>query len=437
MKRLVDAQNASFRLVSRYRGILGQGVWVLIGQAFTGIFSLGGTRLITQFVAPEIYGVVNLAQNSVLLLRTLFCSPILSAGLRFYADAQHGNYVPALYRMLRAALGKATIAMEVLVVIGACIWIWQAHVGASLVLTLAVFLFADVFRTFEIAMFSAARRQRRAAVASAAEALVKPLLIVAGVLLFGVSIEVVLGAIAASIVITLVGVYTTARLDKVVEGGVLPPAIAAEMRAYAIPLIPIALLNWLTSVGDRYLIQWLSHDLPSVGLYAAGYGLISQPYLILNGIAALTLRPVYFSAVSRDDQAHAARTFRTWLGVTAGICVAATALIFVFRDTVVGLFLGPQYHGAAVVVPWIALGYLFFVIEQVLEQHLLAHKRTRAVLIAQICGAAASVVVTVPLVVMYGMLGAAYACPIYFLIQCLVAGSLVLRSTPGRHDANL
>jgi O-antigen/teichoic acid export membrane protein len=320
--------------------------------------------------------------------------------------------------------------MEAVLVVGAGLWIWQARVGASVVLTLAVFLFADVFRTFEIAMFGASRRQRPAALASASEALLKPLLVVAGVFLFGARIEVVLGAIASSMVVTLVGVYITARLDNLGPGVALPSQIATEMRRYALPLIPIALLNWLTGVSDRYIIQWLSHDLPSVGLYAAGYGLISQPFLILHGVAALTLRPVYFSAVSRNDQSHAAKTFRAWLVLSSSICVVATALIFVWRGSLVSTFLGPQYRGAVVVVPWIALGYLFYVIEQVLEQHLLAHKRTRAVLYTQAGGAAASVIVTVPLVASQGMVGAAYACPIYFLIQCLIAASLVWRASP-------
>jgi O-antigen/teichoic acid export membrane protein len=416
------------RLIDRYRRILGQGVWVLGGQAFTGVFSLAGTRLVTQYVSPEVYGLANLAQNAVLLLRTLFCSPLLNTGLRYYPEAQHGNYVPALYEALRRALARATLAMEPLVVIGTCIWIWKSRVGASTVLTLAIFLCADVFRTFEVAMFSAARRQGPAAFASAGEALLKPLLIVGGVLFFGGSIEVVLGATAASVLATLIGVRAAARRNLASRGGAVPPAISAEMRTYAIPLIPIALLNWATAVSDRYLIQWLTHDAQSVGLYAAGYGLISQPFLMLHGVAALTLRPVYFAAVSREDSVQAAKVFRVWLAVTGGICAVAAALIFVFRDLLVGALLGPKYGGAAIVVPWIALGYLFYVIEQVLEQHLLAHKRTRAVLSAQVFGAVSSLIVTIPLVATHGMVGAAYACPVYFAIQCLIAGVLVLRT---------
>lgn len=76
-------------------------------------------------------------------------------------------------------------------------------------------------------------------------------------------------------------------------------------------------------------------------------------------------------------------------------------------------------------VPWIAFGYVLYAIEQVFEQKLLARKRSFAVLVAQIFGAAASIAVTIPLVMRFGMMGAAYACPIYFLIQCMVAALLL------------
>ena len=429
MRRYIAARDSGLALLQRYRTTLHQGVWAFAGQAMAGIFNLGGTRLITQYVAPELYGVVSLVQNALILLRTLFCSPMFAAQLRYYPDAERGNYLPALHRMLRSALGKAVIGMELLAIVGASIWIWSIGGNVRVILALILYIAFDVFRTLEMTVFSAARRQRPAALASAAEALIRPLLVVVGVSLFGATVEVVLGAIAASIVVTLLGLYAGTGFESASGGVAMPPGIAAEMRRYALPLIPVAMLNWITSVSDRYIIQWVSHDLPSVGVYVAGYGLASQPFLILQMVILLTFRPVYFAAISRGDNRHAKRTFRTWLILSTAICSTATGLIFVWRNLLVSALLGPKYHNAVVVVPWIALGYLFYVVEQVFEQHLLAHKRTDAVLITQVCGAVASIAITTSMVASFGMVGAAYACPVYFLIQCLLAGTLASRAS--------
>jgi O-antigen/teichoic acid export membrane protein len=412
----VTVQDLAASPPRRYRAILRDGVWVIAGHASTGVFSLLGGRLVTQFVSPEVFGVVSLAQNLLLLMRSLFCSPILTAGLRYYPDAQRGHFVSALYRRLRSSLLKAVIALEVTAVTGGLIWIWRSGVNASVLLILVIFTAADVFRTLETTMFNAARRQRAAALTSAAEAFARPVLIVSGVVILGASVQVVLGATALSIALTLLAIYASTRPRTTVDENAMPPAVWAEMIKYAIPLAPLAVLSWLVSVSDRYIIQWLTHDLFSVGVYAASYGLISQPFLLLQGVA-----------VSRQDNAAAAKTFRVWLALAAGLCILALAGIVLFRTLLVRALLGPKYHDAVVVVPWIALGYLFFVVEQVLEQHLLAHKRTKAVLSAQACGALASICVTVPMVASLGWVGAAYSCPIYFLLQGLVTTALVVR----------
>jgi O-antigen/teichoic acid export membrane protein len=282
-----------------------------------------------------------------------------------------------------------------------------------------------MFLALEMTLFNAARQQRPAAIFSIVATALRPLLVVGGVLFFGATIEVVLCAIASSILMTLVLVHVGTRSSAIGGGSPLPPVVVAEMWRYSIPLIPIALLNWTTSVSDRYIIEWVSHDVSGVGVYAAGYGLISQPLLLIHGVVALTLRPVYFAAVSRGDAAHAKRTFAAWLATTASICMLATLSIYLARAPLVGLLLGPKYRGAAAFVPWIALGYLFYAIEQVLEQSLLAHKQTSSVLVAQIFGALASVAITIPCVMRFGAVGAAYACPIYFLIQMVAAAALV------------
>jgi O-antigen/teichoic acid export membrane protein len=278
-----------------------------------------------------------------------------------------------------------------------------------------------------MSLFNAARRQRPAAMFGAVENLARPLLVVSGVLVLGSTIEVVLGAITVSTAVTLALLYASMKSLGSRPGMPLPRGIASEMLRYAYPLIPIALLNWTTSVSDRYIIEWISRDTSALGVYAAGYGLISQPFLLMHGVVALTLRPVYFAAVSRDETERAQGVFRVWIATSASICTISTLAIYFARAQLVEAFLGPKYRDAVSFVPWIAFGYLFYVVEQVLEQPLLAHKRTSSVLLAQVCGAVSSVAVTIPFVMHYGAVGAAYACPVYFLIQMLVVAKLVTK----------
>jgi O-antigen/teichoic acid export membrane protein len=309
---------------------------------------------------------------------------------------------------------------------------WRGQLTAWALLALSMFLLFDVCRTFEVAMFSGARRQRPAAFIAVLESLVRPLAIVAAVILFSARLDIVLLATAAGLALVTVFIYGGGRLGgERLEGAAAAdtgdPGSTLAMRRFTRQLVPYAALMWITSVSDRYIIEWFSSDLASVGIYAAGYGLISQPFIMVNSVVSLTLRPVYFAQVSAQETLSARRTFRVWLLVETALCAVGVLLSLALRHWVVDVFLAPKYAQAAAVVPWIALGYFFYAVQQLLEQHLLAHKQVGSVLAGQATAAVASIAVTVPLVGQFGMIGAAYACPLYFAAACLVTSGMIYR----------
>jgi O-antigen/teichoic acid export membrane protein len=432
-------------LVRRHRQVIGDGIWVACGQVAAGFANLAGTRLVTQLVSPDLYGVVNLVQNAVLLVRSLLCTPLFGATLRFLPQAEQCGYAAAFRSVQRRMLGWAVWGTVALTVIGSLVWVRRAGAPAIICAVLAVLAAADVRRTALFTDLNAMRHQKALAILSAMEAVARPLFIIAGVALLGASIQIVLCAISASILVPLLAAFWRRDSRVLSASAGAPPGLINEMARYAFPLLPSALVTWVVSVSDRYIIGWICNDTSSVGVYAAGYGLISQPFILTQAIITLTLRPVYFAAVAAGDAVSSRRTIRVWLAVSFAVCACLTALIIAGRTFLVGLLLGPNFQAAVTIVPWIALGYLIYVFEQVLEQELLAYKRTSAVFITQAAGALASVLVTVPLVVHFGMVGAAYACPIYFFVQCLVAVKLLrlqvaghvssgYASLPGRHS---
>ena len=252
-------------------------------------------------------------------------------------------------------------------------------------------------------------------------------MIVLAVIWLGPTVSSVMLAIAG----TLVLIFISIRRFTHTEGSHRPAAadshrLKDEIWRFSRPLIPVALLLWITGVSDRYIIEWLSRDAAKVGMYAAGYGLISQPFIMTNSILGQTLRPIYFTAIATGNRSHARRVFGIWLMIAGCICIGGAALAYMLRNVLVKVFLASQYAGAAPIIPWIAVGYIFYVLQQALEQNLIAHRRTMAVLVCQSVGAFASIAATVPLVLKFGMIGAAYACPIYFLMQAATNLLLIL-----------
>ena len=270
------------------------------------------------------------------------------------------------------------------------------------------------------------------------ESVGRPLLILLAIRLVGSGATAMILGTAAAVTAALIpfGIgrtRDTKENKEAVESNVLNASLLADMHKFARPFVPVFLIIWITSLSDRYIIAWFTHDSSSVGRYAAVYALISQPFIMSHTVISLTLRPIYFAATSQNNVVHARHTLRLWFVVSLIVCGIGVVLATLARNQVVAIFLAAQYRQTAPLVPWIATGYLFYVLQQVLEQALIAQKRSIAVLVGQTCGAVSSFVATIPLVHYRGIMGAAYACPIYFSVAAAATAWMIMQGGPKIH----
>jgi O-antigen/teichoic acid export membrane protein len=197
-------------------------------------------------------------------------------------------------------------------------------------------------------------------------------------------------------------------------------ALDARMWSYALPLVPLGVISWASTLGDRYIIGGLL-GVADAGIYAAVYGLSCLPFLILNGTVEQALRPIYQTAVTRAESSRARRILGIWLAVVVGLGSFGLLLFVLGHDILASLFVGKPYRSAASLMPWIAGGYAIRATSYVFERVCYAFGRTRRVLAIQLCAVAAAVALTPAGVVSFGLLGAAMAVPAYFSVQLAVA----------------
>jgi O-antigen/teichoic acid export membrane protein len=420
---------------SSKKRLLGEGSWVAAGRVMTGLGTLVGVRLLTEFLNPRVYGAVVLMLGLTALGQGLFCRPLVQAAYHFYPDMASSSSVQLLRRTMYKFLFVTTIALVGVVLIAGILY--QARLDGSywVLLALVGCLLVEIPTALESTLLSAARRQRAVAIWEGSNACLKPVMAVLVVASLGPSPLSVLVAYFLVMVVTFV--CARAVLSSSEERNVcLPGSEAAgvnlnqQIVSFALPLTPLALVGWLTSASDRYIIGGLE-GLGPAGVYSAAYGLTSMPLTMAASIVMQTLRPIYNRAVAQKHEPMAKRTFMIWLLTTISICVPGFLLITVLREWIVGLVLAEQYRVSAPLLPWLAAGFTFLVVAQVFECTLYAFKRTRLVLLGQSIAAALTLIVTVPMITLWGLKGAAIACPIYFagyLIIMIMLSRRVVRN---------
>jgi O-antigen/teichoic acid export membrane protein len=236
---------------------------------------------------------------------------------------------------------------------------------------------------------------------------------------------------SAAVYLTMLGVMRregVGEKDPEGRGAEWRGPAAREMWRFALPLVPVAIVGWVTQISDRYILG-LFLGASQVGIYTVTYGLMSQPFLTVGSVVGRTLMPIYFKAVSDGHHDLQRRTFRTWLLATAAVGVAGVAAVFVFRGLVARALLFEKYRGGVELMPWIAAGYALYCVGTVFEQRLYARKLTGRVLVGNAVTAVVSVVVPLAFLYKWGMVGVAAACPVYFGVM-VVTMALLARHNP-------
>ena len=404
--------------------------WVIGGQAATAIGTLVGVRTLTQYLTPAAYGTVSLALGLSTLAISLVAAPITQAAIHFYPRVVlEGSARELLGSVLRCYRTMAPWIVAAAVLAGV---VYVAYGGGTpvLVLLVALLLVSDCWRSANLSLLNAERRQGRYALWMAGDAWSRPLAAVAAVLMFGRSPVTVLAAY-----VLVSGVLLTAFSYRLwpegsaarSESGARSRSWDARMWQYALPLIPLGLISWASTLGDRYIIG-STLGVADTGLYAAVYGLAYSPFMIVNGTAEQALRPYYQTAVSRNDRRQANRILMLWFGCVAAVCSVGVVIFAFGHELLASLAVAEPYRKASGLMPWIATGYAIRAASYVFERVCYAYGKTQRVLFIQLCAAAATVVVTPLGIFTLGIRGAAMAVPVYFSIQLATAAVLARRT---------
>jgi O-antigen/teichoic acid export membrane protein len=429
------ASNALYRNLASLLGgktllpkgrILGDGLWVSTGQVASALGTLVGVRLLTELVPPDVFGAVSLFLGMILLGSNLTCSPIFQATLRLYPELALEGKVNVLRAAVQRLLSVVVIVLLGFLLLGGLIHSVVVHRVIWTYIPMIALLLIDTARGLEVNFLAAARQHRPFALWSAFEAWGRPIGAMLAVLFWKPTPEAVLmGYCLASGCGYLVFRYksTPEGLLKQVSLPHVRSSLDRQIWAYAMPLIPLALVIWISSLGDRFIVGGIL-GLDKVGIYAAAYGLVSKPFLILGNILTLTLRPIYFEAVSRQDEISRTRILSFWVRMTGLLCLVGVLAFAVSTNLAASLLLAHQYRGAAAIMPWIALGYAFYILASVFEQVIYAQKQTGWLLRMHLAVGTFSLACGGLGVWWFGLFGAALACPAYFLFHLIIAAWL-------------
>jgi O-antigen/teichoic acid export membrane protein len=196
-----------------------------------------------------------------------------------------------------------------------------------------------------------------------------------------------------------------------------------ELLAFGIPMmIGYEMSGIVLGVGDRYVIHGMIGEQP-LGLYSAAYNLCQYVQVVFVASVGQAVTPLYMQIFDQkgpeETAAFVGRSLRNYVlfgaPVIAGLAAVGPALLPTLASE--------RYASAAIIIPWVIAGMVVDGSNTMVAAGLFIHRKTKQIMSVVLTAAVLNVALNIILVPRIGILGAAIATLVSYL---LASGALAL-----------
>ena len=380
--------------------------------------SMGMTRFYTWALPTvALWGVKEMVDLWMLLLQHLLGQSLLMAMLRVYYDQRDERQRAAVVTSTTLALMLASwVVCGAMMSWSDALWpvlIGQPTEGASAFEISSAFRYLMLLVPFQLTTgsgFYYLQTVKRSALYSKLQtvklfyevALHLVLMGVLGMGLRGFLLGLLIGEVTASVCLTgWMLVHLRPRFVWSAFRAVL---------AYGAPLVPVGVFQLGLHSLDRRLIEYVysgEQGLDLAGIYGLGYKVAMMANVVCTAPFLQIWQPTIFAVEDPAERQRLVRRVTTWLVVA--IAAVSLGLICGGRQAVDLIAGKPELTRAREVVPWVAVGYVFWALYNSAQMPLLLAKRTLPLVGINALALAFSIAVNLLLIPMWGIVGAAVA----------------------------
>ncbi len=379
----------------------------------------------TSVLTPEDYGILAVTTTVGALLTVVLGLALEGAITQLYFQYESEDERRSLYGSLLAfwliVPGLVTLALDALGQVG---WFdFSPNIPFQPYLRLALWTsYLSIFVNMPMVIYMTRQQPIRAISLSIFQSL-----ITIGITLYLVVIlkRKVIGslqaALLASMLVAIVSIFLTVRMSsRSLSWSKLRCALG-----FSVPLVPHLGANWALNLSDRFILE-RNVSTSQLGLYSLGY-----QFGFLISIFSGALNNAFFPLVNAQLSNETTRHRVPILGTYALLGIVFVGLgVGLFGGDAIRLLTPDEFHGAASVIPWLAIAYVFQGIYYIWSRGTWVSMRTRWVPVLTMLVAGLNVGLNLWLVPRWGIVAAAFDTAVAFGIMALLHGYLAYRLYP-------
>jgi len=387
------------------------------------IFSLRGLILIpvlTKTLGADAYGIWSVIMVTISLLSPLALLGLTSAMIRFLAAEKDKRKIQEGFYSVISVVFVAGLILSLIVFLLAdsfAITILKDISAAPLIKIASVVILLQALDLASLEFFRAFGRMKK----YSGLMLLQTVAEVGFVAYFVISGFGLLGAVVSLLISRGIVLLIGASFIFKEVGFKLPKFYGLkDYLKFGLPLVPTALLGWITASSDRYLIGYFSSS-QMVGIYSAAYnigmmiGFFGAPLQI---ILFPTISKLYEEGKEQEMKTYLAYSLKYFLLLTVpsifGLCILSRQILLIMTR--------PEFVAQGLLIlPIVAVGALFFgLYGAIFAWILIVAKRTRLIFILVSFSALINLFLNILFIPVYGIIAAAITTLIaYFILFSL------------------
>lgn len=187
---------------------------------------------------------------------------------------------------------------------------------------------------------------------------------------------------------------------------------------YSIPLVPMMWFLWVNNSSDRYLIGYFLGP-KEVGIYAACYSISYFVISIFTSPILVVVPPVVTMFWNRNDKETVREIINRSVKYSIFFMIPCIVIFTLIAEPLILALTTTDFLKGVIIVPFILLGYLFFVVGVLTENVILLFKKTKLILAIYGTCALLNIFLNLILIPKIGILGAAISTALTFFALML------------------
>jgi O-antigen/teichoic acid export membrane protein len=370
--------------------------------------------IVTRYLTRSELGAVDTLVALSIVLVIVLRAGISMAFFRFYFDAKDDEgRVTVVRTCFWYTMAAATTGLVLGLILAEPIseFLFSTHAHANLVRAGFVLLWAQMNYEQLTALFRVEERSVAFVAATIANVLIT---VGSTILLVAVWHKGAVGVLVGNFTGTLVVFFVLLAYRRFQLGLEFDRPLFRQMQRFGLPLVPSGLALWAVDLADRFLLLKLKGT-AEVGLYSVGVRISSALLILL--IAFRTAWPAF--AYSIDDDREAKRAYGFVLTYVLYICCWVSLALSLLAPWLVRLLATPHFYPGSRVVPLLVFGGTAFIAFNVMSIGIGRAKATQFNWVVTGFAAAVNILANLVLIPPYGMMGAAAATLVAYVVMFL------------------